>query len=282
MRKLIEEIDDLHGLDGVSNAVAGRVSKLTNPTPVKNALSGTWLGHPLHPALASLPIGAWAMATVLDVTAGRAGARAARRLVGVGLVTAVPTALTGASDWSDTYGPTQRVGLVHGVGNAAGTLLQATSWLARRGGCRRFGAALSLLGIGVTATAAYLGAHLSYVRGVGVNHTAFEEAVSDWTDVAAVSDLHDDQPLRVMAGGVPVMLVRRQGKLYALSATCTHAGGPLDEGTVTDDGCIRCPWHGSVFRLADGEVVRGPASVEEPRWDVKIDDGRVHVRYVTE
>ncbi|MFE2992364.1 Rieske 2Fe-2S domain-containing protein [Streptomyces sp. NPDC059262] len=260
---------------------AGLVRRATQRAAVKDALSGTWLGHALHPMLTDLPIGAWAMASALDLTAGHGGAKAARRLVGIGLVAVVPTAGAGLSDWSDSHGPPRRVGLVHGLGNVAGVALQAASWVARYRGHRGVGVALSGVGLGITAGAASLGGHLSLVRGIGVSHTAFREPVTDWTDVASTSDVTEDRPLRVTAGGVPVVLVRHNGALYALSATCTHAGGPLDEGKLVEDGCIQCPWHASVFRLADGEAVRGPASVGQPIWDVKIDNGRIHVRSAT-
>jgi nitrite reductase/ring-hydroxylating ferredoxin subunit len=278
MRNFVEQVENLKSLDGPCGTVSGAVTRVTGSRAVKNTLSGTWLGHPLHPALSDLPIGAWVMASLLDLTAGEPGARAARLLVGTGLVAAVPTAAAGAADWSDTYGATQRVGLVHGACNATATVLQAGSWLARRRGCRGAGVVLSGVGLGLTLSAAYLGGHLSFVRGAGVNHTAFQEADAAWTDVAAESDLVDERPLRVVAKEVPVVVVRHGGRLYALSATCTHAGGPLDEGRLVDDGCLRCPWHGSVFRLEGGEVVRGPASVPEPAWEVKAEDGRVHVR----
>ncbi|MEU6282796.1 Rieske 2Fe-2S domain-containing protein [Streptomyces sp. NPDC047028] len=275
---IIEGVENLNALDGLCDTAAGWVARATSRDAVKNALSGTWLSHPLHPVLTDLPIGAWVMASALDLTAGGSGAASARRLVGLGLVATVPAAVAGAADWSDTYGGTRRVGLVHALGNVVATTLQAASWAARRRGRHRAGAALGCAGLGLTVCAAYLGGHLSYVRGVGVDHTAFQETVTDWTEVAALSALTDGVPLRVTAGGVPVMLVRHAGELYALSATCTHAGGPLDEGAVLDDGCVRCPWHGSVFRLADGAAVRGPATVDEPRWDVRTDGDRVYVR----
>ena len=277
-QKLTEEVEGLHALDGVSHKVAGWVARATHPDVIKNALSGTWLGHPVHPMLTDLPIGAWAMASALDVTAGRAGATSARRLVGIGLIATLPAAATGASDWSETYGATQRIGLVHALCNVTASAVQAASWFARRRGRHGLGMALSGAGLGITAGAAYLGGHLSLARGVGVNHTAFQQTVTDWTDVAATSALRDGEPFRVTAGGVPVVLVRQDGTLYALSATCTHAGGPLDEGEVVADGCIRCPWHGSVFRLSDGKVARGPATFDEPRWEVKADGGRIYVR----
>ncbi|MFD7781263.1 Rieske 2Fe-2S domain-containing protein [Streptomyces sp. NPDC059753] len=276
--KLTEEVEGLQALDGVSHKAAGWVARATHPDAIKNALSGTWLGHPLHPMLTDVPIGAWAMASILDVTAGRAGAASARRLVGIGLIATLPAAASGASDWSDTYGGTQRVGLVHAGCNVAASAVQAASWTARRRGRHELGMVLSGVGLGITACAAYLGGHLSLVRGVGVNHTAFQETVTEWTDVAAESALSDGEPLRVTADGVPVVLVRHDGSLFALSATCTHAGGPLDEGEVMADGCIRCPWHASVFRLKDGKVMRGPAAVDEPSWEAKTDGGRIYVR----
>ncbi|NBE52750.1 Rieske 2Fe-2S domain-containing protein [Streptomyces boluensis] len=276
-QNLIRQIETMEALDGVCRKVSGWVGRATHSAKVKNALSGTWLGHQLHPVLTDVPIGAWAMASVLDVTAGRAGARAARRLVGVGLLASAPTAASGASDWSDTYGPEQRVGIVHAVCNATASALQAASWLARRQGRRGTGMVLSGIGLGFTLSSSYLGGHLSLVRGVGINHTAFQSTVGEWTDVAALSELGEGKPLRGTAGDVPVVLVRQGETVYALSAVCTHAGGPLDEGKVLD-GCIRCPWHGSCFRLEDGAAVRGPAAVDSPRWEVKVTDGRVHVR----
>ena len=150
--------------------------------------------------------------------------------------------------------------------------------MARRRGHHAKGAVFSGMGLGLTLSAAYLGGHLSFVRGVGVNHTAFQEEAGAWTDVAAESDLVDDQPLRAVAGGVPVVLVRYDVQVHALSATCTHAGGPRDEGHLLADGGLRCPWHGSTFRLSDGKVLRGPASVAQPCWDAKAEPGRLHVR----
>ena len=280
-RALIDRIENLGVLDRVSKIPAQLIQRATRPTAVENALSGGWLGHQLHPLLTDLPIGAWAMASVLDWTAGSRSSAAACRLVGVGVLAAVPSAATGASDWSNSFGPGQRVGVVHAVTNLAGTALQAASWVTRRRGHRVSGALLSTVGFAVTACAGYLGGHLTLVRGLGVNNTAFQPDVSAWTDVAAIDSLTDGKPARVDAGGVSVVLVRDGDTVHALSATCVHASGPLDQGALVHDGdAIRCPWHGSTFRLTDGTVVRGPAAIAQPCWDVTVDDGRVKVRSV--
>lgn len=276
-QELLERIESEERLDGVSRPLADLAGRATASDAIKNLLSGTWLGHQVHPMLTDLPIGAWVMASALDWTTGKSSAKAAKRLVALGVLTAIPTAASGASDWSETYGGEQRIGVVHALSNVAGLVMQSASWVARRRGHRFTGMALSTVGLGATLGGAYLGGHLSFIKGVGVKHTAFEESVSDWTDVAALADLSPDQPMRVTAGGVPVMLVQHHGEVHALSATCVHAGGPLDEGEVVD-GCIRCPWHASRFELDGGKVVRGPASMDQPSWEIRVEGDRISVR----
>jgi nitrite reductase/ring-hydroxylating ferredoxin subunit/uncharacterized membrane protein len=278
MDETTHRIGEAEGLDAVAKTLTEKVKALTRPAAVKNALSGSWLGHQLHPVLTDLPIGAFASATALDLLGGEEAAPAARKLVGLGILASAPTAMAGASDWSDTQGPDKRVGLVHGAMNAAATVLQTSSWIARRRGHRALGVSLSLLALGLTLGSAALGGHLSFARGVGVNHTAFQRPVRAWTDVAADSDIVEGALNRVIVDDVPVLLVRQFGRLEAVSAVCSHAGGPLDEGVLDSRGCVTCPWHGSQFQMDDGSVVRGPASVPQPEWDVRVDEGRVFVR----
>jgi nitrite reductase/ring-hydroxylating ferredoxin subunit len=70
---------------------------------------------------------------------------------------------------------------------------------------------------------------------------------------------------------------RKDGQLSAIADHCGHAGGPLHEGEF-GDGCVTCPWHGSTFRLADGEVVHGPATMHQPAYEVRVEDGKVLLR----
>src|SRR5256885_9173110 len=88
---------------------------------VKNFLHGTWLGHPLHPVLTDLPIGAWTTALVFDtLDAGSRGwpwQQTARRraddAILVGIVGAVGAALAGLTDWQHTDGQARRTRLAH-------------------------------------------------------------------------------------------------------------------------------------------------------------------------
>lgn len=167
---VIERIGEARGLDRLIRPASGAAKRLIPAGRVKDALSGTWLGHPAHPMLTDVPIGAFTAATVLDVTMGNRAGPAVERFVAVGLAAAVPTALSGVSDWSDTYGVDQRMGLVHGSGNAMSLALFSTSLVCRRSGAGRAGRVFGLAGLAVMAGAGYLGGHLSFARGVGVNN----------------------------------------------------------------------------------------------------------------
>ena len=166
---------------------------------------------------------------------------------------------------------------MHALGNYAALGIYGLSYLARRRGQQTRGKALALAGAGLLAATGYLGGHLSYAYGVGVDTTAFQGAPEDWTDAAAESDVTEGKAMLVDVGGVPVLLSRVTDRVVAIFDRCTHRGGPLHEGRIDGD-CVECPWHGSKFRLVDGEVLQGPAQLPQPRLEVKISSGRVLLR----
>ena len=137
--------------------------------------------------------------------------------------------------------------------------------------------ALSTTGFAIVAASAYLGGDLVYGIGTAVNRNAFLDAPEDFVDVGASGDFPEGALRRVQAGSAPVLVVRRNGALFGLSAVCSHAGGPLDEGELDGD-CVTCPWHGSRFRVTDGGVVDGPATFAQPPFVVREHDGRVEVK----
>ena len=279
LTEVVSGLEQSQVFDGLGEAVSGVVQKLTGPDGVKNLLSGSWLGHALHPVMTDLPIGFWVSTVALDLAGGDDAEGAADLLVALGNLAALGTAATGLADWSDSFGAEKRLGIWHGLANTAGLGLMTGSMLARKSGARGLGKALGLAGLGVASASAYLGGHLVFTRGMGVQRAGFDidQSVSKWTDVAAAADLVDGKPLRVTAKDVPVMLLQQGGDISALAASCTHAGGPLDEGEVKD-GCLTCPWHGSRFELGDGSIQRGPASVPQPVFQVRVRSGRVEVR----
>lgn len=274
---LVKQLEGLDGLDPLIKQVQHVISRLVEPRLVRNTLSGTTLGHPLHPVLTDLPIGMWSAAGLLDLIGGKRNGHAADLLIGAGIAAAVPTAAAGANDWSDTIGEEARVGLVHAALNSTALTLYGASLAARASGHRMLGRLLGWSGLTAVVASGYLGGHLSFARGVNVNRTAFENRPTDWTAVAGSAELGEGAIIAATAGSATVFLHRHDGRVYALANTCTHLGGPLNEGTV-HDGCITCPWHGSTFRLDSGNVVRGPARTAEPTYAVRESAGRIEVR----
>lgn len=277
LESAIRRLEEATALDEPAGKLAEVVAAGTRPRLVKNALSGSWLGHRFHPLLVMLPLGSWSGALLFDGI-GTARARyAADVLVGAGVVSAVPTAAAGLSDWADTMPEERRVGLVHASFNTLALLCYSASLVARLLGKRKPGVALSLVGAGAVSVGGYLGGHLSYVLAVGVERKRFAGGPREWTAVLDAAELEDGRPRVVRAGDAEVMLYRDGGRLHALSAHCTHHGGPLSEGTFAD-GCVTCPWHGSTFRLTDGKVVRAPAAASQPVYDTRVSNGKIEVR----
>jgi nitrite reductase/ring-hydroxylating ferredoxin subunit/uncharacterized membrane protein len=276
---IAEQIEQLELLDPVSEPLQKAVrAAVPQDSQLKDLLSGTWLGHPLHPPLTDVVIGTWTSALLLDLVGGKQGEQSADRLVAAGIIAAVPTASAGLSDFADVRGGSRRVGLVHGVGNTTALLLHILSWFARRSGDRGRGRAFSTLGYGVATLSAWLGGHLSFAEGVGVNRTAFEEAPSNWTAVLDEARLGGERTLTAgRANGLAVVLVRTRAQLYALADRCSHRGCSLHEGRLNDDDTVTCPCHGSTFRL-DGSIAKGPATSPQPAFDVRTNDGTVEIR----
>lgn len=275
IERLAHRVGTASTLDSPADALAAVLRRLVAPGPVEDALTGTTLGHPLHPVLIGFPIGSWSAATVLDVA--RADRDTRRMLVGFGVLAALPTALAGAGDWLTTTGAARRIGLAHAAANSGALTLETASWLARRHDRHGTATLLSLAALGFLGAGIWLGEHLVYGLGTGVDNTAFQHLPAHWTDVATETEVPGDGAVCVGVDGVPVLLSRVPGGIVALADQCTHRGGPLHEGTVTG-GHVTCPWHGSTFDLRTGYVVNGPASRPQPRLDVQIADGRVQVR----
>ncbi|MFJ6774082.1 Rieske 2Fe-2S domain-containing protein [Kitasatospora sp. NPDC091257] len=263
-------------LDTAAEPLAGAVAGLPLG-PYRDALHGVWLGHPLHPALVQFPLGCWLSAGLLDWTP--AAHRGADRLVAAGLLAAGPTALAGWVDWARLDPPRRRTGLVHAGVNTTGVLLYGASLAARCRGRRMHGRLLGLAGLAAVSAGAALGGHLSYRQAAGPNRAAAVPplAPSDWVGLGVVDDFPPAEPVRRMVGELAVVVVRDGDDCQVLADRCAHLSGPLSEGTLMD-GCLRCPWHGSEFRLRDGEVVHGPATAPQPVFETRVLSGHLEIR----
>ena len=285
---LIKAVDQQPAFDRLSDQIQPLVRDTFNAMgpagrEVKNALHGTWLGHPLHPALTDVPLGAWIAALALDAMESISGRRelgaGADAAIAVGLVGAAGAAVTGLTDWSETDGRARKVGLLHGLLNVGATVLYTTSLVLRGRKRRNAGRGFAMLGFAVSSASAYLGGHLVFGEQIGVNHAAAQEMPKEFVPVLLDSGLREGEMKKVDAAGVPVLLVRCEGEVCALAHTCSHLGGPLSEGKLEGD-VVQCPWHGSRFNVRDGSVVDGPATFPQPRFETRVNDGRIEVRSI--
>ena len=275
IQRLVSRIESSELLDRLGERLDPLVRPLQSVPAVNDALTGRWLGHSVHPMLVALPIGCWSSAALLDVAGS---ADAARRLTGAGVALAAPTALTGSADWLDTSGAERRVGVAHAVLNDVAVGAFGLSWLARRRGRRATGMVLGGAGLAAMGAAGYLGGHLAYVRGVGVNTTAFQSGPDQWTRLVRADELTVDRAAEHHLDGLALLVVRTgDDEVRVLEDRCTHRGGSLSGGELVD-GCVECPWHASRFALDDGAVRHGPASVPQPSYEVRLIDGWVEVR----
>ena len=278
---LIDAVEGAEALDAPAKAIGKQVRDVFGPGVMRDMLSGTWLAHALHPILTDVVIGSWTSANLLDLLGGDDDGTAAEKLIAVGIAAYAPTAVTGTVDWADgeAVDPrVRRVGLVHAASNATALGLYTASLVARRRGDRGRGKALALAGAAVMGAGGFLGGHLSYALGVGVNQTAFDEGPSDWTDVAASDDLKPGEPQSVVAGDTPVMLLRHGDHLHAIHDRCSHRGCSLSGTGEVDGEIVTCGCHGSQFDLHGGTVQRGPAATDQPVYEVRESGGRIELR----
>ncbi len=194
MREMVIRIEKFDALDGIAKPLGDAVKKLIPRGPLKDVLSGTWLGHQLHPLLTDIPIGSFTGATILDLVGGRRAQPAANLLAAIGVISVVPTSAAGLADWSDTYGPGRRVGVVHAAANLVGVGFYTASMVARKRGKRLSATALGLMGMSAMTAGGYLGGHLTLVRGIGVNRTLMEDPPVDWTTVTTDDELVEGCP----------------------------------------------------------------------------------------
>jgi nitrite reductase/ring-hydroxylating ferredoxin subunit len=279
--RLARRVGDLAAaLDPAADVLQAAAKSL--PKPVRNVLDGVWLGAPLHPALTDVPLGSWSAAATfdaLDLLRGEDSlADAADAALALGVLAAVPAALSGINDWSYLRGDSKRVGTVHALVNTTGLVLNIASLALRRSGSRDLGRLMSGVAYGGALFAAHLGGELSFGLGVRVNRTAFESPEHEWKPVADEADLEGAAMKRVEIDGEPALVTRAaNGRVCAIAARCSHLGGPLDEGE-RDGDVVTCPWHGSQFDVCTGEVVAGPAVFPQPVYESRVSAGRIELR----
>jgi nitrite reductase/ring-hydroxylating ferredoxin subunit/uncharacterized membrane protein len=268
--------------ESVSRGIHSAVLKGGKPArQVADLLHGTWLGHPLHPALTDFVVGAFAFGSLFNLMGNgdrdNLTTRMARRLIKAGAISAVPTALSGMADFSTITKRSVATGALHGILNSTALVLYLLSLRGNGGNGRSTSRIYSTLGFGTLFFSAWLGGKMTYQYGVGVNKAERPDSPKEWKDVLGEHELREKEPKGIEVEGTRVLLYREDGRIYAIGAVCAHESGPLEEGTV-ENGCVQCPWHQSVFDLHDGSVVHGPSTYPVPGYEARLRDGRIELR----
>ncbi len=219
--RVVDRMAQVDALDRVADPLHKVFRRM--PSPVAGALRGSWLGHPLHPVLTDLPIGFWTSAWVLDVVGGRRSEPAADALLGLGVLSAIPTVAAGWADWVQLPRAERRVGVVHAVSNAVATALFAASWRARRHGARRRGVRLCHAGAAAATVGGFLGGHLAFPAGHGDGGSG-PDATAD----------HGDEHAQV--AGAP----SDNTTLVSVLHTLRQDGFTSDLQSVGDQGDVSC------------------------------------------
>jgi nitrite reductase/ring-hydroxylating ferredoxin subunit/uncharacterized membrane protein len=282
-------VEALPVLDRVAEGVQPKVQEAVEAggTTARNVLDGVWFEVPLHPVLTDVPVGSWTAALVFDGVDAATGSKAVRNAADaslvMGILGAFGAAITGLSDWRYLSGGSRRMGVAHGLLNTVGLALSIVSLILRATGRRNAGRMAFLAGYSVSGMAAHLGGELSYHYGLRVDRNVFEGTGPDeFTPVLDETELPDSGLSRVEVEGVGVLLSRSSsGEVCAISATCNHFGGPLEQGDREDDTVV-CPLHNSRFDLCSGQVIDGPAVFPQSRYETRVREGKIEVKAAAE
>ncbi|MFL6173972.1 MAG: DUF2231 domain-containing protein [Marmoricola sp.] len=171
--RIAQGVEAARPLDAVVRAVDPVAAAVVGDPARASVLQGRWLGHALHPLMTFLPVGTWSSALLLDLVGGRDSRTAAQRLVGIGVLAALPTALTGLAEYADAQPRDRRTGVVHATANTLALVSFTRSWRARRAGDHARGVRLATVGAVFAGVGGFLGGHLTEARKVSSRHPAF-------------------------------------------------------------------------------------------------------------
>lgn len=101
----------------------------------------------------------------------------------------------------------------------------------------------------------------------------------EWIKVAENIPVKEAFIQKVKAGNRNICLVGFEGKVYAISAKCPHAGGELAGGWC-EDGMIICPIHRYQYNLETGRGAKGQGDYVDT-FPVEVRENGIYVQVKT-
>jgi uncharacterized membrane protein/nitrite reductase/ring-hydroxylating ferredoxin subunit len=243
-------------------------------------------GHPLHPILVSFPISLLTGALLLDIFAFFTGdenfLRAAVYSETGGLISAVIAAVPGIIDYYHTVPPessAKKRATKHGLINSVAVLIFTMALLLRlKNGIGLIPLiAMESAGVIVLGIAGWLGGTLITRNQIGIDHRYAEagkwqeetiETDSKTVALKNTDSLKLNQMKLLRVNDKRIVLARTENGLVAFDDRCTHRGASLADGAIIC-GTVQCPWHGSQFDVASGNVRSGPAKEKIKVYELK-------------
>ena len=100
--------------------------------------------------------------------------------------------------------------------------------------------------------------------------------MAGFAKIAKSDDIQPGQARMFEVGGKRIALFNVDGLFHAIDDTCTHRGGPLSEGELNGKE-VTCPWHGAVFDVTTGQVLRPPATKGISSYRIRVEGEDVEV-----
>lgn len=172
LNRLLRAAESVDRFDEPSEKLAHRLRRILKNRPADRVLRGSWIGHPAHPLIVTVPIGAWVCSAAFDALRQR---EAARRLIAIGALTAPLAVITGLAEFSRLSTVQRRVGALHLSTNVVAQACYLISHRCRTREAKSAGTAgtagtlWGLAGLAAVAAGGALGGHLSYALGAGVH-----------------------------------------------------------------------------------------------------------------
>jgi nitrite reductase/ring-hydroxylating ferredoxin subunit len=94
--------------------------------------------------------------------------------------------------------------------------------------------------------------------------------MATFVTVARTDELAPGQGKLLVCNEKRIALFNVDGRYYAIADECPHRGGPLSEGDLAGAAVV-CPWHGAVFDLATGKVMRLPAACGVATYELRVE-----------
>jgi 3-phenylpropionate/trans-cinnamate dioxygenase ferredoxin subunit len=101
--------------------------------------------------------------------------------------------------------------------------------------------------------------------------------MSDFQTIAQFGDIPENGMIGLVVDDRPIVLINREGTIYALEDRCSHEEFPLSSGDIAS-GEITCVLHGARFDIETGAPRALPAVMPVKTYEVRVEGEDIQLR----